>query len=56
VANRFDDVRPAIDRILRDAKGFAGRIDATATRGTSRTLNATLRVPATAERGRGRAE
>jgi hypothetical protein len=46
VANRFDDVRPAIDRILRDAKGFAGRIDATATRGTSRTLNATLRVPA----------
>ena len=48
VANRFDDVRPAIDRILRDVKGFAGRIDATATRGTSRTLNATLRVPAPA--------
>lgn len=48
VANRFDDVRPAIDRILRDVKGFAGRIDATATRGTSRTLSATLRVPAPA--------
>jgi hypothetical protein len=48
VAKRFDDVRPAIDRILRDAKGFAGRIDATAARGASRTLNATLRVPAPA--------
>ena len=48
VANRFDEVRPAIDRILRDVKGFAGRIDATAARGASRTLNATLRVPAPA--------
>jgi uncharacterized protein DUF4349/putative zinc finger protein len=48
VANRFDDVRPAIDRILRDVKGFAGRIDATAARGASRTVNATLRVPAPA--------
>jgi uncharacterized protein DUF4349/putative zinc finger protein len=48
VASRFDDVRPAIDRILRSAKGFAGRIDATAARGASRTLNATLRVPAPA--------
>jgi len=48
VAKRFDDVRPAVDRILRDVKGFAGRIDATAARGASRTLNATLRVPASA--------
>jgi Domain of unknown function (DUF4349)/Putative zinc-finger len=48
VANRFDDVRPAIDRILRDVKGFAGRIDASSARGASRTLNATLRVPASA--------
>ena len=48
VANRFDEVRPSIDRILRDVKGFAGRIDATAARGASRTLNATLRVPAPA--------
>jgi hypothetical protein len=48
VANRFDEVRPAIDRILRDVKGFAGRIDATAAHGASRTLNATLRVPAPA--------
>jgi len=48
VANRFDEVRPAIDRILRDVKGFAGRLDATSARGGSRTLNATLRVPAPA--------
>ncbi|HXQ78067.1 MAG TPA: DUF4349 domain-containing protein [Gemmatimonadaceae bacterium] len=48
VANRFDEVRPAIDRILHDVQGFAGRIDATAVRGASRTLNATLRVPAPA--------
>jgi hypothetical protein len=48
VASRFDDVRPAIDRLLRDVKGFAGRLDATAERGASRTLNATLRVPAAA--------
>jgi anti-sigma factor RsiW len=46
VASRFDEVRPAIDRILREVNGFAGRIDATTARGASRTVNATLRVPA----------
>jgi len=46
IASRFDDVNPAIDRILREVKGFAGNIDATAARGASRSLNATLRVPA----------
>jgi hypothetical protein len=46
VASRFDDVNPAIDRILADVKGFAGNIDATAARGTSRALRATLRIPA----------
>jgi hypothetical protein len=46
IAASFDEVSPAIDRILREVKGFAGNIDATAARGSSRSLNATLRVPA----------
>lgn len=45
VATNFEDVRPAVDRVLRDVKGFAGQIDASAARGASRSLNATLRVP-----------
>jgi hypothetical protein len=46
VASRFDDVNPAIERILQEVKGFAGNIDASAARGASRSLNATLRIPA----------
>jgi uncharacterized protein DUF4349/putative zinc finger protein len=45
VAKDFDAVRPAIDRILREAGGFIGRIDVSGSRGTPRTLSASLRIP-----------
>jgi uncharacterized small protein (DUF1192 family) len=46
LAKDFDAVRPAIERILRDAGGFVGQIQATDGRDTPRSLRATLRVPA----------
>ncbi len=46
IASRFDDVSPTIDRMLRNLNGFAGRIDTASARSASRSLNATLRIPA----------
>jgi hypothetical protein len=45
VTKDFESVRPAIDRILRDVGGFVGQIQASDS-GNARTLQATLRVPA----------
>jgi hypothetical protein len=45
VAKDFDAVRPAIERVLREAAGFVGQIQATGGRGDARSLTATLRVP-----------
>jgi hypothetical protein len=44
--NDFDSVRPAVDRILKGMGGFVGQVDVTGSRGTPRSLRATLRVPA----------
>jgi Domain of unknown function (DUF4349)/Putative zinc-finger len=46
LANDFDAVRPEVDRILREFSGFVGQLDVSRTRGASRSLRATLRVPA----------
>jgi Domain of unknown function (DUF4349)/Putative zinc-finger len=46
LANDFDAVRPEVDRILREFSGFVGQLDVSGTRGASRSLRATLRVPA----------
>jgi hypothetical protein len=45
IAADFDRVRPAVDRILAEVHGFAGRVDVSGERGTARSLHATLRVP-----------
>jgi len=46
VAKDFADVRPAVDRILRDVSGFVGQIQVSGTEDEARWLRATLRVPA----------
>ena len=42
----FDRARADLDRILRDHKGYAAQLDVSGGRESGRTLNATLRVPA----------
>jgi hypothetical protein len=46
VAKAFDDVRPALDRLLRDVNGFIGQMQASDAGASQRSLTATLRVPA----------
>lgn len=46
VVKDFDAVRPALDRMLRDVNGYMGELDASGARDATRTLRATLRVPA----------
>ena len=45
VAGNFDRIRPAIDRILQNAGGFAGTLTASDRPGGSRSINGTLRIP-----------
>lgn len=42
----FDAVRPALDRIVANVGGYLGQIEASGSRGESRSLTATVRVPA----------
>jgi len=46
VANDFGSVRDAVDRVVRDANGYIGQVDAFDRNGTARSLRATLHVPA----------
>lgn len=46
LTREFDRARADLDRILRDHKGYAAQLDVSGDRESGRTLNATLRVPA----------
>jgi hypothetical protein len=46
ITNDFEAVRPSVARILTQMGGFVGQMDVTGSRGTPRSLRATLRVPA----------
>lgn len=45
VAGRFDRIRPAIDRILQNAGGFAGTLTASEPPAGPRSISGTLRIP-----------
>jgi hypothetical protein len=46
MASDFEAVRPAVERILTDVGGFVGRLEVSGDRSESRSLTATVRVPA----------
>jgi uncharacterized small protein (DUF1192 family) len=46
VAAEFDGVKPTIERILREVSGFVGQIQASDPRISERSVQATLRIPA----------
>jgi hypothetical protein len=46
MANDFGSVRDAVDRVVRDANGYVGQVDAFDRSGAARSLRATLYVPA----------
>jgi anti-sigma factor RsiW len=46
VANDFGSVRDAVDRVVRDANGYVGQVDAFDRSGAARSLRATVYVPA----------
>ena len=46
LVGKLDEAREAMDRILRQHKGYIGQLSATVESGSTRVLNASLRVPA----------